>query len=385
MSGSTKRWPGYVDEAHPEIFCTAPPQPTVLKPGQLTKDQVQKFFDEGFLLVDSFFKEEELNPAKDAINALVDELAQKLYKGGKIKSLYSEYGYESRLTKLEEDFPGANILLHKLGKLPQAFRDVWSNERLLNVAEQLLGTSDLVGHPVWNLRCKTPSSEAATVPWHQDSAYLDNRSYTVFQLTAWIPLMDADVETGCMQIVRHGHKTGRVATHTCCSGDTWYTMLSEDEMRTTLECDLENDIVTCPVKYGGLLLLNNMIPHQSLNNKSNKIRWSLDLRWQTAEKDVGFYGLKEGVRMRSSADPSYKINWEPFDAVTRHDRHKEAASIEQAAVPTTWHSVEKVDDFNFDTTIAGPWMLKWEMVHHNRHTDALPKDETAAWGHLILG
>jgi len=49
----------------------------------------------------------------------------------------------------------------------QAFQDIWANERLLNVAEQLLGTSDIVGHPVWNLRCKTPSSTAATVPWHQ--------------------------------------------------------------------------------------------------------------------------------------------------------------------------------------------------------------------------
>jgi len=43
-------------------------------------------FSQGFLLIDSFFKEEELNPAKDAINDLVDELAHKLYKGGKITS-----------------------------------------------------------------------------------------------------------------------------------------------------------------------------------------------------------------------------------------------------------------------------------------------------------
>ena len=49
----------------------------------------------------------------------------------------------------------------------QAFQDIWANERLLNVAEQLLGTSDIIGHPVWNLRCKTPNSKATTVPWHQ--------------------------------------------------------------------------------------------------------------------------------------------------------------------------------------------------------------------------
>lgn len=25
-------------------------------------------------------------------------------------------------------------------------------------------------------------------------------------------------------------------------------------------------------------------------------------------------------------------------------------------------------DPEFDTTIAGPWMGQWEIVHHNRHT-----------------
>jgi len=49
----------------------------------------------------------------------------------------------------------------------QAFQDIWANERLLDVAEQLVGTSDIMGHPVWNLRCKTPNSKATTVPWHQ--------------------------------------------------------------------------------------------------------------------------------------------------------------------------------------------------------------------------
>lgn len=48
----------------------------------------------------------------------------------------------------------------------KAFRDVWSNDRLLNVVEQLIGP-DIIGHPVWNLRTKTPQNEATTVPWHQ--------------------------------------------------------------------------------------------------------------------------------------------------------------------------------------------------------------------------
>jgi len=57
----------------------------------------------------------------------------------------------------------------------------------------------------------------------------------------------------------------------------------------------------------------------SLPNLSNKVRWSLDFRWQKAGDPVGYYGLKEGLRMRSSTDPNLKIDWERFEAVDRHD------------------------------------------------------------------
>ena len=29
------------------------------------------------------------------------------------------------------------------------------------------------------------------------------------------------------------------------------------------------------------------------------------------------------------------------------------------------------EDDEFDTTIHGPWMKRWEIVHHNRHTASL--------------
>jgi hypothetical protein len=44
--GTGKKWPGYTDEAHPEVFTVAPPQPKILKAGQLNKEKINKFFDE---------------------------------------------------------------------------------------------------------------------------------------------------------------------------------------------------------------------------------------------------------------------------------------------------------------------------------------------------
>lgn len=45
------------------------------------------FRRQGFLVVKDFFRRDELDPAREAINQLVDELAQKLFKAGKIKGV----------------------------------------------------------------------------------------------------------------------------------------------------------------------------------------------------------------------------------------------------------------------------------------------------------
>ncbi len=46
-------------------------------------------------------------------------------------------------------------------------KDILANERILNMMEQLLGSTEVLGHPVWNIRTKTPRSKAGELPWHQ--------------------------------------------------------------------------------------------------------------------------------------------------------------------------------------------------------------------------
>ena len=322
------------------------------------------------MLVEEFFSREELDPCREAVNELVEQLAQKLYTAGKIKELYSDHGFFERLIRIENDFPGANIILHKYGVLPPAFKALWSNERLLNVVEQLI-RPDIAGHPVWNLRTKTPQNEATTVPWHQDVGYLDNNSYKVLQPTAWIPLLDANEQNGCMEVMHRGHKTGKVATHQCCHGGTWYVMLEDEEMEKTLGVTTEKDVVICPVPYGGMLLLNNMIPHRSLPNLSNQTRWSLDLRWQNPSLSNGFYNMKESVLMRTAENPKLDIDWDKFEEIDRNLAMKESVK----------DVIPQAEDEDFDTTIQGPWMKKWEIVHVNQHVAKLTQNKDYATWH----
>ena len=36
------------------------------------------------------------------------------------------------------------------------------------------------------------------------------------------------------QVVKNGHRKGKVAKHTCCRGPSWYVMLEEDEIEKSL-------------------------------------------------------------------------------------------------------------------------------------------------------
>ncbi|XP_064616893.1 uncharacterized protein LOC135480894 [Liolophura sinensis] len=342
---------------NPAPFIMIPPQPKTRKPGQLNDNQIRQFFEEGYVVVEDFFTADELQPCRDAINMMVDNLAEKLYCAGKVKDRYKEFGLFQRLTELEKDFQGSNILLFKHQKMPKAFCNLWSNERILNVMEQLIGP-DVAGHPVWNLRTKTPNSEAVNIPWHQDSAYFSADSYYHLIPTAWVPFLDTTEENGCMQVVRRGHREGKVARHTCCQGPTWYVMLEEEDMEKELGVDMTRDLVTVPVKYGGFLLFHNITPHRSLPNVSNDVRWSVDLRWQSPSSNWGFYDIQEGINFRSASDPELKPDWAKFFSVDRKDVWQKK------------YFKQKHEEDQFDTTITGPWIGRWEIVNHNKHTKA---------------
>ena len=58
--------------------------------------------------------------------------------------------------------------------------------------------------------------------------------------------------------------------------------------------------VAIPVRRGGLLALHCRTPHSSQPNRSDGIRWSMDLRWNDARKPNGRPHMP-GLLVRSSA------------------------------------------------------------------------------------
>ncbi|HWF43869.1 MAG TPA: phytanoyl-CoA dioxygenase family protein [Candidatus Kapabacteria bacterium] len=309
----------------------------------LSTEQIHQYHNDGFLIVRDLFTNAELQPVIDAIDEKVDALARKLYAAGQISDLYDSEGFLTRLSYLELSFPGSATLIHTGGTLPHAFANIWSSQKLLDIIEQLLGP-EIAGHPVWNLRSKTPHNPLATVPWHQDTAYLAAGSEQTFQPTAWIPLVDANEVNGCMQVVRGGHRGKKVFQHylenTRGHKDSWYLYIDE--------CDLPTgDIITCTMNKGSVLLLNNLIPHRSTENFSNIIRWSIDLRWQRPKEPSGMEGIKEPILMRTAGNPSYRPNWSEWAARSRQVGLHDVLAEQERLVNEG------------DTKVSGPWMDRW--------------------------
>lgn len=329
-----------------------------------------------------------ITAAQESVKGLVDTVAQNLKAAGRITDVCADAPFETRMIEIEKQFPGASVLLHKLGVLPPGVASLWCSDELLAVARQLLGQDEeLGGHPVWNLRVKVPTAsqreDQSTVPWHQDCAYLDGETVkdahtpAVLQVTAWVPLVPARYDNGCMQVVRFGHRSGVEVQHQCCVGGTWYTQIAEGELERIGAGDAA-DVVTCEVNPGDVLFLQNVIPHRSLDNNSTGVRWSLDLRWQRMRDPVGFYGLKSLVPMVKPSDPSFKpdfVGWADDDRqvkqmeAVRADPRVAEAVAEAAAASAPPAAPGKPAADPFDTVIAGPWMGRWQLVHMNRHVE----------------
>ena len=304
----------------------------------LTEDQLQHYRDHGFVIVDGLLTRDDLRPAIAEIEAHVGALAEALFDAGHIPETFAGLGFFQRLAAIERAHNSAAVLFHVSGLLGRGIASLWGSPTLLAIVEQLIGP-DIAGHPVCNVRSKTPRTELMTVPWHQDTAYLLPGVEGTHQPAAWVPFLDVTVETGCLQVKRGAHKAG-VFTHRTerdvANAKSWYLYIPERELAGY-------ETVTCEMALGSVLFINQLIPHRSLENRSDRVRWSVDLRWQRPHEPTGWEGYLDLVEMRRGGDPVFRPDWDGFFA-----RRAEA-----------FEGFRDIGEDSFDVNVEGPWLERW--------------------------
>ena len=296
---------------------------------RLTASQIDRFEEEGYLVVENALDDSDLNPVVQDYEEYIGELAQEWLEAGEISSLYEEEPFETRLARICAENRNLAAQANNLMDLYRARRrrsfEFLRNENLMDLVEGLVGP-EIICSPIQHLRAKLPShlfsgtgGDSHVAAWHQDAGVTQDDADPHFILTVWIPLTKATRENGCMQIIPRTNKGGLLEHQTIPGVGT---RIREDEMPAM-------DPVDLPMEKGGVVLIHKNVPHRSTPNSSNGIRWSMDLRYQKAGTSTGRIIYPDFV-VRSRANPASVLTdheewsrmWvEALEAESPADRH----------------------------------------------------------------
>ncbi|MBW7453555.1 phytanoyl-CoA dioxygenase family protein [Paenibacillus sepulcri] len=246
--------------------------------GSLTKEQVDFYDTEGYLVIPELLNAEDMAAPKQAMETKVSQIADELFDAGLISDKLVHLPFPNRLAELFKGLTDEHFNKHGRSwrdRIPGYFT-LMSNPKILDAVESLIG-GELFSNPVYNVRPKVPLVASGAVPWHQDKSYWPDANANPV-ITVWIPLVDATLENGCLHIKPRTHKKRVLKWHQESYTGTGYTALKENQLGKT-------ETVVLPVKAGSAILFNDRCLHMSTPNLSDSVRWSVDLRYQPTDQD----------------------------------------------------------------------------------------------------
>src|SRR5947207_2476803 len=131
------------------------------------RDEVE---DRGYVILKGFLEPEVVQQARAELEKLVDQRAERQFAEGRIRNLFKEEPFETRLARLYESCPEeAPKTFRPELHLPGLF-DLFFHPRLLDIAEAFLG-EEIRLYPNYTARPKLPEHEPTRVLGHQDGGY----------------------------------------------------------------------------------------------------------------------------------------------------------------------------------------------------------------------
>jgi hypothetical protein len=244
----------------------------------LTHQELAQFEEDGFVVKRQVFSQGELKPLQEAMNEIVAREAERLQREGKLSDVFPDEPFERRLACIMEASSEAGWEIYRAitgksggGYSGEAIFKMIVHPPLLSCIESIVGP-EIVASSVYRIRPKMPGFEQTEVPWHQDSGYFMAHCDSQMIVTCWVPLVDATVENGCLWVQPKTHKAG-VFTHHTRPGKGYLVIADEDLP--------EVESFPVEMKAGDVLFLTNITPHCSKENRSDEVRWSFDLRYQS--------------------------------------------------------------------------------------------------------
>lgn len=286
----------------------------------LTNQQLGSFHKNGYLVIDHVLDDDDLSPLEVEYAALLEDLAQKLFTKGKVDSTFKNLEFAERFARIVARYPDCidlfNISLPLVnGEIdpdkyhahtgPAVF-GLLRNRKILDVVEAVIGP-EIASSPVQQMRIKPPlakltadnvtHSGVGNTTWHQDTVAVLPEADATNQLTVWIAVTDAGEENGCLVSIPGSHLEG---AHTHVPGII--------PREPTVPASIINHRTgnPLPVKRGGVIIFHKQNIHCSMPNRSDRLRWSVDLRYHPIGQPSGRPAFP-GFVARSKSNPNTEL------------------------------------------------------------------------------
>jgi phytanoyl-CoA hydroxylase len=264
----------------------------------LSAAQLQQFDRDGYLIVENVLDPvADIQPLFAEYTAILDGIIDGLIAEGTLTSRYSDLPFTERLTQVcmeskrvfssnfDISLPQKGVKYDSPIHVGPAVFNLLTSPRLLDVVQSVIGP-EVFSNPVQHIRTKLPpkvfkngaqgNGLVSKIEWHQDNGVVLPEADVATILTVWLPLTDATIENGCMQVIPGSHIEG-LKDH--CPMDQ---LRIPDKL---LELERAKPL---PMKAGSALLMNQKTIHSSLDNVTeDQVRISFDLRYQPVGQPTG--------------------------------------------------------------------------------------------------
>lgn len=277
----------------------------------LTPEQVDTYQRNGVILLKSVISDETRAAIAARFAEIVDDFARALRDSGDLASLYEDLPFDRRWAAIRAAVPAKSPVVWRRVLVHPAVYRLWFEPALLGAARTVLGP-ELRAYDLFNGRPREPHAPLQTIHWHQDafnSAEWDQADSRI--LTFWVPLVPVDQESGCLAVVPGSQRLGALTKQTDEFGISTVEAVPEDGLNG----------VPVPMEPGDALMFNELVLHRSLPNRSDRVRWSIDVRFSTNEP-AHQRKAPGGFRVRSDQlgpEPfaEWAAKWDPKTGVMR--------------------------------------------------------------------
>jgi ectoine hydroxylase-related dioxygenase (phytanoyl-CoA dioxygenase family) len=223
----------------------------------LDDEQVRRFREQGFLVVERITSDEEV--------AWLAEVWDELFADRR------------RWFDLARPFGATDHVSVGQMLLPErwapALRETLYFRNARRAAARLLGR-DEAALEAWGHMVLKPARDGRATPWHQDESYWEP-GFDFHAVGAWLPLEDVDGSNGCMCFVPGSHRREILPHH----------HLDDDPRLHLLEVDAPVDtsgMVAAPLRLGGATFHHPRTLHSTAANVTPRPRRAFANEFQTA-------------------------------------------------------------------------------------------------------